>query len=301
MTGFRNHFPQPAVSAARPPAMRSLALVIIAAACLFFIGLGRLPLIEPDEGRNAEVSREMIVTHDWITPHYDGLPYLDKPTVLFWMIAGSFRVFGITEWSARFPEGLAALATVLLVWLMGKRMFDERTGMIAGIILATSPLFFVFARTVIFDMPLTFFVTASLLCVFLNSRTGYASRGLDAAAFASMGVGTLTKGPVAFLLPLITLFVYHAVAGKFRDMRKIHWVLGWFVLLAVTLPWFIDVSVRNPDFPKYAFWDESLLRFTTGAHMHRSNGILYYIPVYLAGFFPWSFFLLFAGWKWIKD
>lgn len=277
---------------------RSLALLVLIAACLFFIGLGRLPLIEPDEGRNAEVAREMVVTHDWITPHYDGLPYLDKPVVLFWMIAAAFRALGMSAWSARLPEALAALAAVLLAWAMGRRMFDDRVGILAGIILATSPLFFGFARTVIFDMPLTLLVIISLFCFWLNRRRN--CQRLDALAFAAMGVGAITKGPVGFLLPLFTLVVYYALAGRFRELRKVHWGIGGLVFLAVALPWFIDVSLRNPGFPKYAFWEESLLRFTTGARMHRSNGPLYYIPIYFAGFFPWSFFLFFAAWKRMK-
>ncbi|MGH9378188.1 MAG: glycosyltransferase family 39 protein [Terriglobia bacterium] len=287
------------------PVARSLALLILIAACLFFIGLGRLPLVEPDEGRNAEVAREMVVTHDWVTPHYDGLPYLDKPAVLFWMIGAAFQAFGMSAWSARFPEALAALAAVLMAWMMGRKMFNGRVGMLAGLILATSPLFFGFARTVIFDMPLTLLVTVSLFCFWLNRRKN--CLWLDAVAFAAMGVGAITKGPVAFLLPLLTILAYYAIAGRFRDIKKVHWGAGWLVLLAVALPWFIDVSLRNPGFPKYALWEESLLRFTTGAQMHRSNGPLYYIPVYFAGFFPWSFFFIIAalkrvkGWRKLRD
>lgn len=268
--------------------------------CLFFIGLGRLPLLEPDEGRNAEVAREMLVSHDWITPHYDTLPYLDKPIILFWAVAGSFRCFGLTEWAARFPSALAAVLTVLLAWLAGAKLDGGKTGLRAGVILATSPLFFALARTVIFDMTLTFWITLALLCFWFNSRRSSTSLQLDLIAFAAMGLAALTKGPVGFLLPLIVLLVYQALAGKFAQLKRLHWALGWMVFLAITLPWFIEVSLRNPGFPKYAFWEESLLRFTTGAHLHRSQGIFYYIPVYLGGFFPWSFFLLFAGWNWRK-
>lgn len=281
-----------------PSPARSLALLLIVAACLSFIGLGKLPLLEPDEGRNAEVAREMVVTHDWITPHYDGLPYLDKPVVLFWMIAAAFRAFGMSAWAARFPEALAALAAVLLVWLMGRKMFCARAGLMAGLILATSPLFFGLARTVIFDMPLAALVAASLFCFWLN-RCKH-NLWLDALAFAAMGAAAITKGPVGFLLPLFTLLAYYALAGRSRELKRIHWAVGCVIFLAVALPWFIAVSLRNPDFPKYAFWEESLLRFTTGAGMHRSNGPLYYIPVYFAGFFPWSFFLIFAAWTRIK-
>ncbi len=279
---------------------RSWIPLLVVGACLIFIGLGRLPLLEPDEGRNAEVAREMLLTRDWITPHFNGLTYLDKPNFLFWTIAGSFRAFGTTEWAARFPSALAALATLLLVWLMAARMFGEGAAFRAGIILATAPLFFGFARFVIFDMPLTLWVSLALTCFWLNSQRAFASRGLDALAFAAMGLATLTKGPVGFLLPLLALAAYGALAGRMRELKKVHWLTGWLVLFAVVFPWFITVSIRNPDFPRYALWEESLLRFTTGAHLRRSGSVFYYIPVYLAGFFPWSFFLLFAGWNRLK-
>ncbi|MGH9396380.1 MAG: ArnT family glycosyltransferase [Terriglobia bacterium] len=293
--------PQGATPQAFPA--RPLALLLLIAACVCFIGLGRLPLLEPDEGRNAEVAREMIVTHDYITPHYDSLTYLDKPAFQFWLIAGSFHCFGISEWAARFPSALLALACVLLVFLMSRAMqgLEPGAGFRAGIILAVSPLFFVFARTVIFDMTLTFFAALALYCFWLNERRETRAPGLDVIAFAAMGIATITKGPVGFLIPLITLAAYYALAGKFRELKKVRWAAGWAVFLAVVLPWFIAVSLRNPDFPKYALWEESLLRFTTGARMHRSQSIFYYIPVYLGGFFPWSFFLIFAGWSWRKS
>jgi hypothetical protein len=259
--------------------------------------LGRLPLLEPDEGRNAEVAREILVTHDWVTPHYDRLTYLDKPAFLFWMIAGSFGSFGVSEWSARFPSALLALATAVLVWAMARRMSGKNTGLHAGIIFATSPLVFWFARFVIFDMPLTFFVALAMYCFWVSSQSSFSRRWLDATAFAAMGIATLIKGPVGFLLPLITLVVYEALRRRPGNLKKLHWGVASMVFLAVTLPWFIDVSIRNPEFPKYAFWNESLQRYFSGVDMHRSVGPWYYIPVYLLGFFPWSFFLLFAAWN----
>lgn len=282
----------------RFPVPGLLALLLLIAACTFFIGLGRLPLLEPDEGRNAEVAREMLVTHDFVTPHFDALPYLDKPAFQFWLIAGAFRAFGISEWAARFPSALLALACVLLAWVMSRSMEEPGpgAGFRAGIILAVSPLFFVFARTVIFDMTLTLFVVLALYCFWLNDGREPRSRGLDVLAFVFMGVATLTKGPVGFLIPLITLVVYCVLSGRTRRLRKVHWSAGWIVFLAVVLPWFIAVSVHNPDFPRYALWKESLLRFTTGARMHRAQSVFYYVPVYLGGFFPWSFFLLGVAW-----
>lgn len=282
-----------------------LALVAIAA-CLFFIGLGRLPLLEPDEGRNAEVAREMLSLHDWITPHYDTLPYLDKPAVFFWLVAGSFRVLGLSETAARLPSALAALGTVLLIWLLARRMFNERSGWFAGIIFATSPLVMVFARVVIFDMLLTFLVAVTLAAFWLSRSSDRPRRGLDCLMFAAAGLATITKGPVGFILPLLTILVYAALQRRFSEMKRLAWPPGILLFLAVSLPWFVAVSIRNPDFPRYAFWNESVLRFTTG-HAHRGGSFFYYIPVFLVGFLPWSFPLLFAGinhirgWKRLRE
>jgi 4-amino-4-deoxy-L-arabinose transferase-like glycosyltransferase len=269
-------------------------LLLLMAACMFFAGIGRLSLIEPDEGRNAEVAREMLVQGDWITPHFNNFAYLDKPPVFFWAVASSLKVAGLSEASARFPSALAALLTVFLASFLARWMFKNSTGLYAGIVLATSPLMVAFARDVIFDMTLTLFVTGAMVCYWLR-ETGLQHRKLlDVLFFAGIGFATLTKGPVGFLLPLLSIGVYQALRGKFSRLKDLNWILGLATFFAVTLPWFIAVSLRHPDFPEYAFWQESLERFATG-HSHRAGPIYYYLIIYLAGFLPWGFFLLYAG------
>ncbi len=269
-------------------------LLLLVASGMFFVGIGRLALIEPDEGRNAEVAREMLAKGDWITPHFNNFSYLDKPPVFFWAVASSFKMGGLSEASARFPSALAALLTVFLAWFLARRMFENTTGLYAGIVLATAPLVVVFARDVIFDMTLTFFVTGAMVCYWLRETSAERQKQLDILFFAAMGLATLTKGPVGFLLPLLSIAVYQALRGKFARLKDLNWILGLATFFAVTLPWFIAVSMRHPDFPGYAFWQESLERFATG-HSHRAGPIYYYLIIYLAGFLPWGFFLLYAG------
>ena len=278
---------------------RQLALLVVVAACLFFVGLGSLPLFEPDEGRNAEVSREMLASRDWVTPHFNTLPYLDKPALFFWLVAGSFRLWGVSEWAARFPSALMAVATMLLVWFLARRMFGDAVGLRAGVILATTPLVVALSRQVIFDMTLTFLITLAMLGFWFAEAGDYGRARFDVLLFGAMGLATITKGPVGFLLPLLSILVYLTFSGRARELKRLRWSVGLLVFLAAALPWFIAVSVRNPDFPRYAFWQESLLRFATG-HAHRGGSLLYYVPVYLGGFFPWSFFLLAAGWNRLK-
>ena len=277
----------------RFPAIHFVVLLAVAA-CMFFVGIGRLALIEPDEGRNAEVAREMLASGDWITPHFNNFSYLDKPPVFFWAVASSFKVGGLSEASARFPSALAALLTVFLAWLLARRMFEKSTALYAGIVLATSPLVVVFARDVIFDMTLTLFVAGAMACYWLREADREHQKLLDALFFAAMGLATLTKGPVGFLLPLLSISAYQALQGKFARLKDLNWLLGLAAFFTITLPWFIAVSVRHPDFPGYAFWQESLQRFATG-HSHRAGPIYYYLLIYLAGFLPWSFFLLYAA------
>jgi 4-amino-4-deoxy-L-arabinose transferase-like glycosyltransferase len=120
------------------------------------------------------------------------------------------------------------------------------------------------------------------------------------------GIATLTKGPVGFLLPLFSFLVYAAAQRRFHELRRLVWPPGVALLLAASLPWFVAVSLRNPGFPRYAFWDESLVRFA-GGHLHRGGSVLYYIPVFLAGLLPWSLLLVFAslnrlrGWRQLRD
>jgi 4-amino-4-deoxy-L-arabinose transferase-like glycosyltransferase len=271
-----------------------LFLLLVAAAVLFFVGSGRLPLFEPDEGRNAEVAREMLASGDWITPHFNGFAYLDKPAVYFWMVAASFKTFGVSEGAARLPSALMGVATMLLIWFVARRMFGNSVGLRAGLIFACCPLTLVFAREVIFDMTLTFFVTLSMAAFWLAEDANFQKPWLDLIMFAGMGAALITKGPVGILLPMGSLLIYRLVRGRWQGPNRLRWRWGLLVLLAVALPWFIAVSVRNPDFPRYAFWNESLKRFLSG-NAHRGGGFFYYIPVYLGGLFPWSLFLLIAG------
>lgn len=273
--------------------------MLVVAAPAFFAGLGRLPLIEPDEGRNAEVGREMLATGDWITPHYNSFAYLDKPAVFFWLEAASLKLVGVNETAARLPSAVMALATMLLAWFLGRRMFGDAAGLRAGLIFAVCPLAVVLAREVIFDMTLTFFVTLAMTMFWIAEESKFQKPWHVLLMFAAMGFATITKGFVGVLIPLGAVFLYFVARGRARDWLKLRWGWGLPVLLAVALPWFIAVSMRNPDFPRYAFWNESLKRFTTQA-AHRGGGPLYYLPVFLGGFFPWSFFLLLAAWNRIR-
>ena len=169
----------------------------------------------------------------------------------------------------------------------------------AAIIFATVPLVFHFAHTVILDMPLTFLLTAAMSCFWLAEASGFERRRFETVFFAAMGLAFFEKGPVGVVLPLLSILVYQAARRRVRELGKLHWGAGTLIFLVTALPWYVLISLRHPDYPHYAVFYETLARFATG-HAHRGGGVFYYIPVYLAGFLPWSLFLLFAAGNRVK-
>jgi 4-amino-4-deoxy-L-arabinose transferase-like glycosyltransferase len=249
-------------------------LLLLAAVALGW-NLGGYRLLDPDEGRNAEVAREMAQTRDYLVPHLDGLPYLDKPVAYFAAAAVVMTALGPTETAARLPAYAATLATIALLVAFARRRWGEDAGWLAGIAYATMVLPLAYARTAIFDSSLTLCTTAAVLWLFEDRPV---------LAWAAMGAGALTKGPVAIVVPLLAM-VPHALATGTPLRRLFAWrALGVFAMIA--LPWFIAVSIRIPEFPRYVFVRETLQRMLTGS-FHRSAPVWYYIPVLPVATFPW--------------
>jgi 4-amino-4-deoxy-L-arabinose transferase-like glycosyltransferase len=252
-----------------------LPLLLLAAALALCWNLNGYRLLDPDEGRNAEVAREMAESNDYLIPHLNGLAYLDKPIVYFAAAAVAMELLGATETAARLPACLSTLATVaLLVWF-GRRRWGADAGWIAGLAFATMPLTLAYAHTAIFDSTLSLCTTAAIVC-FFQERT--------ALAWTAIAVGALTKGPVAIAIPLVVMIPYALATGhSLRQLISLR-ALGAFAL--VGLPWFIAVTARIPDFPYYAFVHETFERFTT-PRFHRTAPWWYYLPIISLAAFPW--------------
>src|SRR5439155_1155124 len=273
-----------------PPSRRlASALALLALAAFPFVyALGRWPLIEPDEGRNAEVAREMLALGQWSVPHLNGLPYLDKPVLLFWMIAGAFRVLGVSELAARLPSVLGALATVLFTYDLVRVLAGRRRALLAAAVLATAPIVLAYARLVIFDMPLTALVTAALDCLVRARTEGNAWRWLPLAGLA-MGLATLTKGPVGIAVPLLAwLAARGALARPARRSGAGPILAGVAVAALVVVPWLAVVMRQQPDFLRYALLDETLLRLSSTARFHRGGHVYFYLETLAWAFGMWG-------------
>jgi 4-amino-4-deoxy-L-arabinose transferase-like glycosyltransferase len=265
-----------------------------------FFRLGSLPLLQPDEGRNAEVAREMKESGAWLSPSYDGIAYLDKPAFYFKAVALSLAAFGNNETAARIPSALFGLALLAITFVFCRRVHGTRCAIMAVIIIATIPLYLVFSRTIIFDMTLAFFVSSAIFAGYRaeecegKSRRNWYLLGALAAGFA-----TLVKGPVGFLIPGLVLFIFHRVEGRRGVWKRFFAPLNLLVFFGVTLPWFIGLSLQHPDFPYYGLIEESFRRFTTTT-FHRSQPFYFYALIVAGLFLPWSFILPEAGiaaWK----
>ena len=268
--------------------MRLPALLLAAVLALGF-DLGGYPLFDPDEGRNAEVAREMAETNDYVLPHLDGLPYLDKPIVYFAAAAAVMEVLGPSETAARLPAYLFTLATLIVVMRFAKRRWGPDTGWLAALALATTLLVLAYARTTIFDSALAFCTTVAILA-FWEDR--------PVLAWAAMGLGAITKGPVAILIPLATLIPYALLTGGVR-LRRLFPLAGLAVFAVVALPWFLAVSYRIPEFPHYVFVRETFERVTT-TRFHRTAPFWYYLPILPVAAFPWIVPALgrWKNWRW---
>ncbi len=270
---------------------RDLAFLTISCGAAFFMLLGRLPLMNPDEGRYAEIPREMLERGDFITPHLNYVKYFEKPPLLYWLNALSFRIFGMNEFAARFFCALCGLLTVLLVYHAGRKLFDRRTGLLGALVLGTAAGFVAQSRIVLTDIPLTLTITATFLFFLLAAQEDEPRKSLYWYLFyTAAALATLAKGLIGFVLPGGVAFFYMLFTGRWRLLRQMRLVTGILLFLLICAPWFVAVSLKNPNFPHFFFIREHFERFTTKIH-HRYQPDWFFIPILFGCFLPWSLLL----------
>jgi len=265
-----------------------------AAAAVFFLlyQLGGAALFEPDEGRNAEKARQILVLNDWITPHENFHAVLDKPIFFYWLIAITYKIFGASEWSARLPSALAALACAALVYGFARSRWGRWEALWAGLILLTSLEFFLLSRIVIFDMTLTLCQILALAGFYEAAQSRSAARRglLCALMYLALGVGTLIKGLIGVVVPGMVIFFFLLLGNRWRLLRKLYPIPGALLFFAVVLPWYLQAEAHNPGYLSYYIWQEHFGRYTTG-QFDRTESWYYFMLVLLVGFFPWTFLL----------
>lgn len=269
---------------AEPWRWGALALLLVVPGALLYPGLA-FHLFEPDEGRYAEIPREMLERGEWVVPYLQGEPYLDKPPLLYWLVGLNYRLLGVHEWSARLVPALAAHGCILLIYAFGRRMLGERAAFWGALLLSLAPGLSI-GRLLILDGLLTFWVTLALFAAYEAVRGSRLHGGWWLLAAAACGFGILTKGPVAVLLVAPPVWAYWSLQGK---PCRIGWpaTLAFVgVMLLVALPWYVAICFRLPAFAGYFFWQHNVVRFLVPFDHLRP--IWFYGPVLLVGLLPTS-------------
>ena len=263
---------------------------------LYFACLGGYPLLDPDEPVYGQVAREMAAGAGWITPHYGGRPWFDKPPLFYWLTGSSASLLGPTELACRLPSAVLAVALVLLVYALASHDFGKRAGILAAVVMATCIQQIVLARAAVTDMTLAVCLTAALYAYRRHLDTeGRARLGWAALCGAMAGLGMLAKGPVAAVLLSAAFFVHLWWTGRLRRLVSLEALAGVVTFLILGVPWYVGMYVLHRDaFVQGFLMMNNITRFLEPEHASQTGGWYSYflnLPVLLAFFFPWSVFL----------
>ncbi len=295
--------PRPVLSAPSSASSRlrqAAGLVALAAVVglAFGLDLGRAHLWDPGEGRYAETVREMLLTRNWIVPTLNFAHYYDKPPGFFWIVAGCFRMFGVTEWAARLPAALSAVLTIAATVAFGWRRIGARAALGAGVILATAGEFVVLGRSVRMDMLLALAVSGTLFhayALWTDDAAPVGDRSRETPTwplYVLPAVGLLIKGPIAIILPLLVLGAFTALTGEYRRLQRLRPGPGLLVALALAGSWYLIAAVRAPEYLWSFLWRQNVDRFFEGASgTGHSEPFWFYFWVLPITFLPWTLFL----------
>ncbi len=255
-------------------------------------------LLDDADSTHAEAAREMVVTGDYVTLHVNGVRYLEKPPLPYWLVAISYKVFGVNEFSTRLPMVLSVMLLGVLAFCWGRRAFGERTGIYAGLFVYACAGVYLFTRVLIPDVLLSLLIAAAMY-FFLTALEPEAAPWRWYAGYAMMALGVLTKGLVALVFPCGTAFFFLLVTGEWRRWREFRPISGLALFLAIAAPWHILAGLRNPGTTEHPgfFWfyfvNEHFLRFL-GKRYPRDYSKLpaaLYWTLHLVWLFPWSLYL----------
>ena len=279
---------------------RTTDTLVLIAFCgfLFLVGIQLVGLAGADEPRYAQVAREMLARHDWVTPILYGKPWLEKPPLYYWCTMLAYKASdGVSDTAARLPSAMLCSLLIIFVYVWARR-FRRGMQLDAALITASAAMVIGFGRSASTDMPLTAMFTAAMLSWF--GWYAEAKRRWLLAFYFFIALATLAKGPVAIFLAAIIVVVFAALRRDGRLLLRTLWPIGIALYLAVSAPWFIAVQRANPDFFRVFFLQQNLERYTSNLYHHREP-IWYFLVVALLAFVPWTVFVIDAIVDAIRD
>src|SRR5262252_4515204 len=273
-------------------------MLAIAFATVFLGSLYPPPLLDDADSTHAEAAREMFVSGDYVTLHINGVRYLEKAPLPYWLVVASYHVFGVNEFATRLPMALSVLMLGVIACLWARRAFDERAGIYAALFVFTAAGVFLFTRILIPDVLLSALVAASLY-FFLTALEFRSESWRWYAAYACMALGVLTKGLIALVFPGGAAFFYLLATGEWKRWREFRLVSGWALFFLIAAPWHILAGLRNTEgqgghgFFWFYFVNEHFLRFLGKRYPRDYNKLPWalYWSLHLVWLFPWSLYL----------
>ena len=286
-----------------PPSARVLWALLAAVALLWFVNLDARRLLHPDEGRYAEIAREMAATGDWVTPRLNDLKYFEKPPFQYWATAAAYRAFGVHEWTARLWPAFAGFLAVVAIGGAGYALGGVALGAYAGLALAATFMHAAIAQMVTLDASLSSFLALGFAGLVVAQRVESSTgerRAWMWVAWAALAGATLSKGLIGVVLPGGALVVYTALTRDFALWRRLHLASGLALFFALTVPWFVAVAYVNDEFLRFFFIHEHFERFLTTDH-DRAGPWYYFVPWFAVGILPWLTVLAYGAWPAWRD
>jgi len=273
----------------RGEVLRLLALVGL---CLFLFcfGLHSRVLWDVDEGMHAVMTKNILLNGDWVTPTFNGENFYDKPILFNWLGAICFLLFGFNEFAARLPATIFGTAGVLVTYYMGRKMFGPRIGFLGGIILAASAEYILLSRVVVHDIALTSFTTLALCFFYFGLVDEKRRRRYFLLFWVAAGFAVLAKGPLGLVLPGLVIGVFLLSTRRLSLIKELQVGWGLLILLAVAGPWYIAISLRNPDYLRYFILEKNLGSFSS-SNTHHAGPIYFYFRALSFGLLPWVTFV----------
>lgn len=277
---------------------KDLCIILLLSVPFIFLGLGAIDLLDPDEGMYGAIAREMAEKRDWITPHFNGLRYLEKPPLYFWLTALTFVLFEPSEWATRLWSAVPTLGTAVLTWRIGGLLYGRRAGLLSAIILVTSVGVFRYTRVAATDSLLVFSLTLSMygfVTTIMNQSSAIKDRWSGPLlCYLGLALGVLSKGLVGAVFPLLIAGLYLWFSGDRIAISNMQLKWGLVLFLGLTLPWHLLAGWRNPGFFQFYLVDNQLLRFFSSRAFTEDDvpvTTFAFLALTFVWFFPWSLFL----------
>jgi 4-amino-4-deoxy-L-arabinose transferase-like glycosyltransferase len=268
---------------------------------IYVPSLFRPGLLDDADSVHAEASREMVLSGDWVTLHVDGIRYLEKAPLMYWVVASAFKIFGVGEWQVRLPLALGVLGMMGCAFLFGKRAFGDEGGLYAALILGTAPGIYIFTRFMIPDVWVVVWLTASLYLFLVAYEHENPSRWVCWGLAVTVALNVLTKSLIGLAFPVMIVFVFLLLTGEVRKLAKLRLFSSALVFLIVAAPWHVLTAIRNPGEPTgpqkgflwFYFWNEQFMRYMNKRipHDYGKVPLLIFYALLLLWIIPWCAFL----------